>query len=114
MNDGFTLVALAAFGLWVWHWSSIAHERVLAISGEICRDLKLQRLDDTVALRRITVSLTGWRCAVRRIYSFDFSTTGEDRRRAEICLKSAILEWVRIDHPDGPILIQISEPGTAA
>ena len=108
MNDGFLLVLIAAFAVSVWYWSLRAHERVLAISREVCRDLKLQRLDDTVALRRIMVTIKGGQVTIRRAYSFDFSTTGEDRRRAEICLDGAALQWVRVDHPDGPILIDVS------
>ena len=114
MGDGLTLAVVAIVGIWVWHWSSSARERVLAISAEICRDLKLQRLGDTVALRRITASVTGGRLIIRRIYSFDFSTTGEDRRRAEICLTRAAVQWVRIDHPEGPILMQVSDRGGLA
>ena len=108
MNDGFVLTLIAVFGVWLWYWSFRAHERVLAISREVCRDLNLQRLDDTVALRRIMVAIKGGRVTIRRAYSFDFSTTGEDRRRAEICIDGADLQWVRVDHPDGPILIDVS------
>jgi hypothetical protein len=109
MNEGFLVALIAASGIWLWYWSATAHERVLAISREVCRDLNLQRLDDTVALRRVTLSLTGAQLTIHRVYSFDFSTTGEDRRRAEICLKSTSLVWVRVDHPDGAILINVPD-----
>lgn len=102
------LVALGGvFALWTW--SNAARERVDALSREVCRDLALQRLDEAVALRglRLRRGLDGVR--LERLFSFEFSVTGADRRRAEVCVHGGLPQWVRLDHPDGPILIDLNK-----
>ena len=104
MHDALILLVLLGLILGLWHWSTTGRERVLAISSEICRDLNLQRLDDTVALRRMRpVFDDGFE--IERGYVFEFSATGADRRRGEITLRGTGLQWARLEHPDGPVLI---------
>lgn len=99
----------ALFALWTW--ATRARERVDLISREVCADLNLQRLDESVALRRIFVSRMNNGFAIRRVFSFEFSSNGADRRRADVCLLGAVPEWVHVDHPDGPIVIDIMKGG---
>jgi len=92
---------------WLWHANRTAHERVLEISKTVCRELKVQRLDDTVALRRFRLSWTGQGPSLRRVYGFEFSSDGSDRCRGEIALEGTSLDWVRIDHPNGHYFVEI-------
>ena len=104
MYDALILLILLGSVLGLRHWSTAGRDQVLAISSEICRDLNLQRLDDTVALRRIRpIFDNGFE--IERGYVFEFSATGADRRRGEITLRGKGLQWARLEHPDGPVLI---------
>lgn len=108
MHEALALLAVVAAGFWLWHWSSSAREKVLAVSREVCSDLQLQGLDDSVALRRVSLRRDAGRLAVQRTYSFEFSLQGADRHRGEIALLGSDLLWVRLAHPDGPILIDLT------
>jgi len=107
MQDALLLLAIAGAAAGVWYWSVAGRERVLAISAEICRDLDVQRLDDSVALRGVK-----WRRgalgAIERRYEFEFSTNGLDRRRGEIVLHGLVLQRASLELPDGPLLIDVA------
>lgn len=94
----------------LWFWATRARERVDLISREVCADLNLQRLDESVTLRRISLQRTDQGLRLRRVFSFEFSVTGADRRRGDVCLLGAFPAWVQVDHPDGPIFIDINSP----
>lgn len=111
MHDAVLLLLLIGAGVGIWHWSITAHERVLAISERVCSELKLQRLDDTVSLRHIGLAMNAGRPTLRRTYGFEFSLNGVDRRLAEIGLLGSALAWVRVEHPDGPIFVEIGKSG---
>lgn len=104
---GWLLVALGG-GAALWAWSSAARERVDVLSREVCRELAVQRLDEAVALRGLRLRRGGEGLRLERLFSFEFSVTGADRRRAEVCVRGTLPLWVRLDHPDGPILIDLS------
>jgi hypothetical protein len=103
------LILLAALGLVLgtWFWSVAGRERVLAISREICGDLKLQRLDDSVALRGLRIVRDN-PLAVERRYEFEFSTDGADRRLGVVALRGSALTWVKVDLPSGPLYVDVA------
>ncbi len=107
MSDAVTLIALLLGAAGIWHWSVLGRERVLVISTELCRDLGLQRLDDSVALRGMRLRWVDGP-AIERRYEFEFSTDGADRRRGEITLRGLALIWARLAHPNGAIFIDPS------
>ena len=100
------------FVISLWFWATRARERVDLISREVCADLKLQRLDESVTLRRISLQRTDQGLRVRRVFSFEFSVSGADRRRGDVCLLGSLPAWVKVDHPEGPIFIDINPPGS--
>jgi hypothetical protein len=110
MQEALILLLILGMVLAFWHWSVLGRERVLAISGEICRDLKMQRLDDSVALHGLRVVRTP-QFALERRYAFEFSTDGLDRRRGEVVLLGFVLQHARLELPDGPLLIEIGGRG---
>jgi hypothetical protein len=107
MSEGTHILLLLGAIAWIWHNSRTAHEKVLEISREVCRDLNVQRLDDTVALRRLRLGWTRQGPTLRRVYGFEFSSDGANRCGGEIALLGMGLDWVRIDHPDGHYFIDI-------
>ncbi len=103
----FLLLALGAVG-GLWSWSASGRERVLAVVKEVCGDLGLQRLDDTVVLSglRLLRSARGWR--VGRIYRFEFTLDGTARFEGDVGLAGDTLAWVRVGHPAGDIHIDVA------
>jgi len=106
MQDALILLVLLGAALGAWYWSVAGRERVLAISTEICRDLQMQRLDDSVALTGIRL-VRAPAFGIERRYEFEFSTSGLDRRRGQIVLLGSILQRARLELPEGPLLIDV-------
>ncbi len=106
MQEALILLLILGLVLALWYWSAQGRERVLAISAEICRDLHMQRLDDSVALHGLRLVRTP-QFAVERRYAFEFSADGVDRRRGEVVLLGFALQHARLELPDGPLLIEV-------
>jgi len=91
---------LVAVGLFVNHWWQSRHAKALALhyAAKRCRELELQLLDQSVALRRIrpargTSGLLQW----RRTYDFEFSSTGQERSRGSLVMLGNRLESLHVD-----------------
>lgn len=91
-----------------WWWTFQARELVDGVVRRVCREMSLQRLDETVALERIGLTREYGPLAVRRLYTFEFSLSGADRRRGRVCLINAIPRWIQLDHPDGAIHMELT------
>lgn len=79
------LAAAAAAGLL---WTSLqAREAANAAMRAACRAEGLLFLDDTVALQSMRPARDGdGRVALRRVYGFEYSDTGDNRRRGSVTL----------------------------
>ena len=102
-----TLIALAVIGLVVWYWSDSlgTRERALRICAEACRQIDVQLLDQTVAVRKLGIGRDGsGRFRLRRDYAFEFSIDGIERYRGHAVLLGRFLEYVQLQHPDGPVI----------
>jgi hypothetical protein len=82
------LLLLAAAGAAGLLWTSLkAREAANAAMRTACRAEGLLFLDDTVALQSMRPSRDGdGRMALRRIYGFEYSDTGDNRRRGSVTL----------------------------
>jgi hypothetical protein len=82
------LALLAAAGAVGLLWTSLkAREAANAAMRAACRTEGLLFLDDTVALQSMRPSRDGdGRMALRRIYGFEYSDTGDNRRRGSVTL----------------------------
>lgn len=88
------LLGLAALLLWFWFDSMRARERAVLNAKALCEREGLQFLDDTVALRRLTV---GWGMRgphLRRVYRFEYTATGTTRHHG--CITVDGWEPVRV------------------
>jgi hypothetical protein len=110
MEKALMLVVASGCAVALWQWAIRARERVDRISREVCADLALQRLDEAVALRGIRLRRTEVGLAVQRVFSFEFSTSGADRCRGDVCLLGLTPLWVHLEHPDGAIHIDLAPP----
>ncbi len=82
----FSLLALVALG-WLWLDSLRARDAAIIAARAACDSDGFQLLDDTVAIASLKPSRDGDGALVlRRAYSFEYSDTGDNRRRGSIVL----------------------------
>ena len=83
------VAALAAAGWFLWS-SLRARESANAAIRPACRAEGYLFLDDTVALDRIRLRRNDeGRVTIERVYRFDYSDTGDNRRRGYVTLLGA-------------------------
>lgn len=96
------LAALGAAAAVAWFlWDSLkAREAANAAIRPACRAAGFLFLDDTVALERMRPARDeDGRLHVGRVYRFDYSDTGDNRRRGSVALLGA--QVLRVDLGDG-------------
>ena len=77
------LVALA----WLWYDSMLVRDIGIRAAREACAAEDLQLLDDTVSIARLGLARDdAGRLLLRRTYSFDYSDTGDNRRRGSLVM----------------------------
>jgi hypothetical protein len=113
MDDALILLVALGASLGLWTWSITGRDRVIAISAKICRELRMQRLDDSVTLRAVRLVCEP-RLALERHYEFEFSANGLDRRRGSVVLHGSVLVRASLQMPDGTLELdpsQLPAPG---
>ena len=81
-----SLAVLAAVG-WLWLDSLKARDAAVAAARRACSSEDLQFLDDTVAIAGFALARDGeGALALRRTYAFEFSDTGDNRRRGSVVM----------------------------
>lgn len=111
------LVWLFGVGLLLWLWWHNLQARELALSAvkRHCAELDLQMLDHAVALGKLGLRRgADGRLRVRRIYTFEFSSTGDERYHGEVETLGPRVHTIRVEphrlrtqatglgHPSGP------------
>jgi hypothetical protein len=98
------LLILFAFGLLAWFWqdSLRSRERAIRAAAQACKEIGAQLLDQTVSLESIKPARNKrGRLTFKRIYGFDFSVAGYERRRGRALMAGQTLEQVQIDEIEG-------------
>ena len=86
MFEAVSLVVLAALA-WLWVDSLKARDASVRAARTACESQSLQLLDDTVAIASLWLGRNDeGRVVLRRIYAFEFSNTGDNRRRGSVVL----------------------------
>ncbi len=85
---------------WFWLDSLRAREIAIGICQAACRQRDLQWLDQTVALRRLGLTWRSEGVRLRRVYRFDFSEEGMERRQGYIVMRGLNLEELSFGLPD--------------
>jgi len=84
--DVFSLVVLGGLA-WLWFDSFKAREAGIKAARFACESENLQLLDDTVAIASLRpVRNDDGHVVLRRVYKFEFSDTGNNRRNGSIVL----------------------------
>ena len=110
------ILLLVILGLVVWFWidSLRTRERAIIAAGRACKELEAQLLDQTVSLESIKpMRSRHGRLMFRRIYGFDFSIAGYERRRGRAFMAGQMLEQVQIDAEAGTTIDMKEESGEA-
>ena len=89
MAGGWELVGLIvlAGGAWLWLDGLKARDGGIAAARAACAAEGLQLLDDTVSLDSLRLARSDeGRVMLRRVYDFEYSDTGDNRRRGSVVL----------------------------
>jgi hypothetical protein len=94
--DVITLIVLGGL-LWLWFDSAGARDAGIKAARFACDSENLQLLDDTVAIASLKpVRNDDGQLALRRVYKFEFSDTGNNRRNGSVVLLGARVIVVNI------------------
>jgi hypothetical protein len=96
------LFALAALA-WLWYDSMRARERAIIAGRRACERDALQFLDETVECTSLRPARDAeGHAALRRIYRFEFSDNGDNRRAGNIVMLGGEVESLTME----PFLLQ--------
>lgn len=98
------LLLLAAAG-WLWLDSLKAREAAVSAARSACNAESLLLLDFTVAIAKIGIARNSeGQLNFRRVYGFEYSDTGNDRRPGSIVMLGSRVVVINLNLP------QVSEP----
>lgn len=95
----FELLSIALLGALLWYWYDSVRVREIAIrvAERACQADCVQLLDETVAVFRTRPARDDeGRFVLRRIYRFEFSDTGTNRRPGSLVMLGQEVETVNI------------------
>ena len=109
MSDSVTgavLLAILAGLAWFWFDSLRARELALRTGARDCTDINVQFLDQSVSVDQLRLGRDArGQLNFRRVFSFDFSDNGADRRRGKIVILGRYVQSVTLENADGTALI---------
>jgi hypothetical protein len=90
------LVLLAGLG-WFWLDSLKARDAAIQAARKACTAENLQLLDDTVSIASIKPARDDdGRLMLQRVYTFEYSDTGDNRRRGSVVLLGYSVSMINI------------------
>jgi hypothetical protein len=90
-------LALTAGGVWFWLDSLKTREIGVNAARRACQDEGLQFLDESVAGRSLRLARDdAGRLRLRRIYAFEYSDTGNDRRSGSVTMLGHDVEFLHV------------------
>lgn len=104
-----SLLGLLAIGALAWFWrdSLRARERAVRSCALACKEMDMQFLDQTVALSGLSLRRDEHgRLQIHRLYAFELSASGADRRKGVVNMLGSKIEYVEMEHPDGPTIVE--------
>ncbi|MGC1953652.1 MAG: DUF3301 domain-containing protein [Gammaproteobacteria bacterium] len=99
------LLILGAVAYGLWANTMQFRERAVRASGAACRDVGVQLLDQTVALRRWRLRRdANGRVQVQRAYIFEYSGDGLSRCVGRVVFSGKRLDHICFEQPGRPML----------
>ncbi|MBL8430583.1 MAG: DUF3301 domain-containing protein [Dechloromonas sp.] len=90
-------LALTALGVWFWLDSLKTREIGVNAARNACQSDGLQFLDETVAGQSVRLARDdAGRLRLRRVYAFEYSDTGNDRRPGSVTLLGHDVEFLHL------------------
>ncbi len=90
-------IAFLLAAAWLWLDSLKTREIALQAAALACHDEGLQILDDTVACRSLRLARDdAGQLRLRRVYAFEYSETGDNRREGSVALLGHQVELLHL------------------
>jgi hypothetical protein len=97
MINSVILLILLGITAWFWFDAQRSQEIAKAICKQVCGQLHLQLLDDTIALVRVRLKHNSrGRFNVQRTYQFEFSEQGNNRQQGTVIMRGIALELLEM------------------
>ena len=97
MLEGVAILLIVA-GALLWLDSLRARERAVRAGKSACERYNLQLLDDTVSFARLRLARDDeGQLKIARTYTFEFSDTGNNRRRGAIVMLGGDLQDLQLE-----------------
>lgn len=91
-------IVVLVLAVLLWTDSLRARERAVRAGREACRRYDLQFLDDTVSIARLRLARDeDGRVRIARTYTFEFTETGNSRRKGAIKMLGKELSEVQLE-----------------
>lgn len=91
-------IVLILVGILLWVDSLRARERAVRAGKSACERYDLQLLDDTVSFTRLRLARDDeGQLKIARTYTFEFSDTGNNRRRGAIVMLGGDLQDLQLE-----------------
>lgn len=91
-------IFLIASIIWFWYDTMQAREQAIVLGKRYCQNDGLQLLDETVSLSSLKIRRNSdGQIAFRRVYDFEFSDNGDNRRLGSITLLGRFAESVQLE-----------------
>ncbi|MBI5790688.1 MAG: DUF3301 domain-containing protein [Rhodocyclales bacterium] len=103
----FEIISLVVLGALAWLWFDSIHVRDIGVRAAkaACAAESLQLLDDTVSITSLRLARDDeGRLLLRRAYAFDYSDTGDNRRRGSVVLLGPNVIVVNVGRREAPHL----------
>lgn len=91
------VLGLMAAGIWLWLDSLKTREIGVLAAQQACAEEGLQLLDDTVVIRSLRPARDDdGQLRLRRVYAFEYSDTGDNRRPGSVTLLGQRVEYLHL------------------
>ena len=93
-------IFVIALLIWFWYDTMQAREQAIVLGKRHCQNDGLQLLDETVSLSSLKLRRNGdGQMMFRRVYDFEFSDNGDNRRVGSITLLGRHTESIQLEPP---------------
>lgn len=106
MTDALIFLIVLAAIVWFWQLNLRYRELAIRLVKNVCAEMQLQLLDQTVALSGFFLQRADGRLVGVRRYSFEISSNGVDRFSGYIILYGKRLIYSTFNLPGGPVILQ--------
>ena len=111
MKTTLVMLFVAVAVSFLWRSTMAAKESAVRACKSACRSYDVQLLDDTVALLGIALVRTPRQLVtLRRVYGFEFSQSGTERKAGTITLLGDGLETIHLEDLESPLEREASPP----